>query len=85
MEEQRSSGTGTGLGQHLRWHHAEREPGVRELVRKCLGSNATSFNDGVESDLLGVGDAYREVAEGSACVEVWDVYDVSLGAKPICE
>ena len=59
-----------GLGQLLRRHHPEREPGVDELGRQPVGGPHPTLDDLAEADLAGVGHALVERVERAAVVEV---------------
>ena len=56
-EQQRSLGTMTRLGQHLRGQRSEREPGIDEIVRQAIGGESTALLNRPEANLLRVADA----------------------------
>ena len=70
VEQQRPLRARPGLSQHLRRQHAEREPGIDEVIGQALGGDPTALEDGVEAHLLGVGDALVEGVERCAIVEI---------------
>src|SRR5258708_22461 len=84
-EEQRSLRTWPCLGQLLRRHHSEREPGIDKVARQAFGRTATALRNRLEADLLRVADALVEVGEGVAVVEVGRVDNVSGGAQLVGE
>ena len=84
-EQQGSLRARPRLGQHLRGHHPEREPGIDQAVGQGLSGKATALEDRVEAGFLGVANALVEVGEGLALVQIWSVHDVSGGAEPIGE
>src|SRR5437868_8082186 len=63
-EQQGSLGAGTCLGKHLRQAGTKREARVDDLVGKSFDGNLAAFEELVEADLPGVGDALAEVREG---------------------
>src|ERR687891_631879 len=77
VEQQGSLRTGPCLGQHLRRHRAQREPGIDDLVRQAVRGHSTALDDRVEADLLRVLHAVGELREGLAVVEIREVHDVS--------
>ena len=85
MKQQRSLGAGPRLGQLLRRQHAEREPGVDDLVRQVFSGKLAAFDDGVEADLFGVGDAVVQAGEGLAVVQVGHGHLVAGPAQLVCE
>jgi hypothetical protein len=54
--------TRTRLGQHLGGKHPEREAGIDEVVRQALGGAPAARDDGVEADLLGIGEVGESLA-----------------------
>ena len=85
MQEQDSLGTGTGLGEQLRRHHAEGEPGVDDVVGQALRGQPAALEHRVEADLLRAPDALVEIVERPAFVEVGDVHHAPRGAELVGE
>ena len=84
-EQQGALGARARLGQHLRGHHSEREPGVDELARQPIGGASTALDDRPEANLPCVADALVQVGEGLAVVEVGGVNDVSGSSQRVGE
>ncbi len=73
------------MGELLRRHHPERQTGVDEFGRQTLGGNDASLENRLEPDLSGVADAFVELGERVAVVEIRGVDDVPGGAEFIGE
>jgi hypothetical protein len=69
------------LREVLRRHHAQREPGVDELVRQPLDGRAATLEDRAEADLARVVDAIVDGSERPAFVEVGRMDAVPGGAE----
>ena len=78
VQEQGALGARTRLGEKLRRHRSEREPGVDDLGRQILRGEPASLHDRVEAGLPDVGHAVGELGERPALVEIRRVHDVSL-------
>jgi hypothetical protein len=85
MKEQGAPGAGARLGQLLRRHHTQREPGMDDLAGQPIGGTQTPLEDGVEADLPGIANPVGELVEGLAVVEVGDMHDVSGSTELIGE
>jgi hypothetical protein len=55
VKQQGSFRAGTRLGQHLRRHRPERQPGVHDSVRQALSGESTALDHCLEAKLFGVG------------------------------
>jgi hypothetical protein len=60
----------TRLGQHLRGHDPEGDPGIDDFVGQAVGGDSAALDDGVEADPLGVANALGKVGEDLAVVEI---------------
>jgi hypothetical protein len=85
VHQQGSPGAWTGLGQHLRGQHPQREPGIDDFARQVLRREPAALDDRVEANLLGVADALVELGEELAVVEIRGVNDVAGSAEFIGE
>ena len=63
LKEQRSFGAGSGHGQPLRRHHAQREPGVHDAFGQLAGDRDPAVDHVLEPDLFGVRHALVEAGE----------------------
>ena len=85
VKQQRAAGARPRVGQHLRRHPAEREPGIDKLRRQALGRGAATLQDRVEADLSGVVNALVDRVEGLAVVEIRRVNDVPSSPELVGE
>jgi len=85
VEQEGAPGAWTRLGQHLRRHAPEREPGVDEVLGQVFGSHLAALEDGVESDQLRVGHAVLDLVEPLALVQVRGVDDMPGRAELVGE
>jgi hypothetical protein len=77
VEQQRTAGSGAGLGQLLRRHPAEGEARIHQRVAELFGRGDTAVVDRVEPGPLRVGQALVESVEGLPFVEVGHVDGVT--------
>ena len=85
VKQQCSLGAWARLGQHLRGHYPEREPGIDELARQAIRGESTALCNRPEANLPRVADALVEVGEGLAVVEVGGVNNVSGSSQLVGE
>jgi hypothetical protein len=84
VKKQRSFRSGARLCERLRRQHAEREPGVDDLVPQAFSRESTALDDGVVADSFHVRTRVGAFGEGLAFKEIRGV-DVSGSAELVRE
>ncbi len=85
MKQQGSLRAWPGLGQHLRRQHTQRETGIDDFIRQAVGGAPAALDDRVETNVLRVANAFGELGEGLAVVEIRRVHDMLGGSEPVGE
>ena len=85
MKEQGPLGAGSGLGESLGGHHAERETCVHECVAETFGRGDAALHERVESRLRRIRQTVLQRVEGVAFIEIRDVDGVTAPAQLGCE
>ncbi len=85
FQKQRAARSCSSLGQLLRGHDAQRNTRVHEFGSQRLGRLDALRKNGVEANLLGMGDAFFDGRKGMAVKEIRSVHGVAGGAQSLGE
>src|SRR5262245_51832537 len=77
MKQQCSLRSGAGLCEHLRGHHSEGEAPIHKRIRQLRCGGPTALENGVESDVVSMGDAVLQRVEGTPFIKIGGVDDVA--------
>jgi hypothetical protein len=81
MEEERTSCSRPGLGEHLCRQNAEGEAGVDQFVGQLFGRDTPTLEKSVEADFVGIRHSALKVVENSTIEEIRDVNGVTRASE----